>query len=169
MDDDSLPDAPPGVPKDRHLLREWMEMGIYIAISLLASIGTIVETGNPGQSPLPALWGIIIGLLIAHTFAFSLASIATDTRDNRREDLLHSASGVAGGLSVGVAITIVSLILPTHWETAAISIVLIVYLSLAAVVVARSRKASWWRTVIITAIVLALALVIIFVKQQLSH
>ena len=168
MSDNALLDPPPGVPRDRHLAREWMSMGLYISISLLAAIGTIVETGNPERSPLPALWGILAGLVIAHTFAFSLASIATATGDTRREDLLHVGAGLAGAISVGLLITAVSLLLPAQWETLAITIALTAYIGAAAGVIARSRKAGWWRTVMIVAIVLVVAVGIILVKNLLG-
>lgn len=168
MNKPHLPDRPPGIPQDRHLAREWMTMGLYISISLLAAIGTIVETGNPEKSPLPTLWGVLIGLVIAHWFAFSLAAFATGTRDSRREDLLHVASGVAGAVSVGALITVTSILVPASWETAAITVVLIIYLALAAAVVARSRRAGWLRTIVIVAIVLALATAIIAVKNMIS-
>lgn len=143
-------------------------MGLYISISLLAAIGTIVETGIPEQSPLPALWGILVGLVIAHLFAFSLASLATGTTESRREDLLHIVSGVAGAISVGVLITVISLLLPAHWETAAITIVLIGYIGVAAGSIARSRNAGWIRTLVIIAVVLVLAVGIILIKGVLA-
>lgn len=168
MNEPNLPDPPPGIPRDRHLAREWMSMGLYISISLLASIGTLVETGIPAHSPLPALWGILVGLVIAHLFAFSLASLATGTKDSRREDLLHIMSGVAGAVSVGVLITVISLLLPAHWETVAITIALIGYIGVAAGIIARSRDAGWVRTLLIIAAVLVLAAGIIVAKNLLG-
>ena len=141
---------PPGVPRDRHLAREWMTMGLYISISLLAAIDTLVRTGHGMESPVPALWGILLGLVVAHWFAFSLASVATSTGQSRREDLLHSAAGIAGALNVGLVVTLTSWVIPAEWETAAISVVLIGCIALAALVVARSRaltgrgRASSW-------------------------
>ncbi|WP_296751122.1 hypothetical protein [Thiobacillus sp.] len=159
---------PPGVPHDRHLAREWMTMGLYVSISLLAAIGTLVQTGHGAESPIRALWGILLGLVVAHWFAFSLAAIATDTGEGRREALLHSAAGVAGAASVGVALTLTSWLVPATWETAAITVVLIAYIALAAVTVARSRQADWFRTGVIVAAVLALSLGIVLLKNFLG-
>lgn len=143
-------------------------MGLYVSISLLAAIGTLVQTGHGADSPVAALWGILVGLVVAHWFAFSLAAVATATEDTRHEDLLHSAAGIAGAASVGVVFTVASWLVPAAWETATINVVLICYIAMAALTVARSRQAGWLRACVIVAATLALSLGIVLLKNFLG-
>lgn len=88
--------------------------------------------------------------------------------DSRREDLLHSAAGIAGAVSVGALLTVTSWLVPAAWETMAITAVLIGYIALAAITVARSRQADWFRSFVIVAVVLALSLGIVALKNFLG-
>ncbi|WP_147276125.1 hypothetical protein [Pelagibacterium lacus] len=109
-----------------------------------------------------------MGLVAAHWFAFSLAAIATDTTEDRKNSLLHSAAGIAGAASVGMVLTVTSWLVPAQWEALAITIALIGYISIAAITIARSRKAGWLRGTIIVVGVLTLSFGIVFLKNFLG-
>lgn len=142
--------------------------GLYIAISLLAAIDTLVATGEVASSPVPTLWGILGGLVIAHWFAFSLAAIATDTPATRWHNVKHSLAGIAGAFSVGVVVTVTAWLVPVEWESTAIILALIGYIALAAYVVARGHRSGRTRTLIIVTTVLVLALAIVGLKNFLG-
>ncbi|HRO30832.1 MULTISPECIES: hypothetical protein [Micrococcaceae] len=150
-----------------HLLRESMAVGLYIAISLLASLGTLVDLGEGADSPLPALWGILVGLLLVHWFAFSLAQFATDVGNSRRQDLRITAAGLGGGLKVGVLVTVVDLVFSER-ETGAVTIALLGYIVVAAAIVARTYDAGRLRTVVIVVSITALGLAIVGAKNLLA-
>lgn len=78
--------------------------------------------------------------------------------------MLESLSGVAGALSVGILVTVVSWLVPIEAETLAITLVLFGYIVVAATTVARSQKAGWLRTIVIVAIILAVAVGIVSLK-----
>lgn len=151
-----------------HVVREAMAVGLYIAISLLASLGTLVDFGEGAESPLLKLWGILVGLLLSHWFAFRLAQIATDVGNTRRQDLRLTGAGLVGGLKVGMLITVVDLVFPAAREASAVTIALLGYIAVGGAIVARAYGAGRLRTVVITAIVTALGLAIVGVKNLLA-
>ena len=112
--------------------------------------------------------GVLAGLVVAHWFAFSLAAFATRTKESRREDALHSLTGIAGAIFVGLLVTVTCLIVPTEIETLAVTIVLVIYIFIAAFVTARSRKAGVLSTILIVVVVLAVAISIILLKNFLG-
>lgn len=142
--------------------------GVVISISLLAAVGTFVETGITNQSPLPALWSILAGLVVAHWFAFSLASLATGDGAHRKTDVLESLAGVGGALSVGLLVTLASWLVPIELETLVITVVLFIYIAIGAGTVARTLKAGWLRTIAIVVITIGLAAAIVALKLFFS-
>jgi hypothetical protein len=151
-----------------HLLRESMAVGLYIALSLLASLGTLVDIGEGAASPLPTLWGILIGLLLVHWFAFSLAQVATDVGNTRRQDLQITAAGLVGGLKVGVLVTVVDLVFPTQREATATTIALLGYIAVAAAIVARAYHPGRLRIAIVAVAITALGIAIVGMKNLLA-
>lgn len=112
--------------------------------------------------------GILARSVVAHWFAFSLAAFATGTKDSRRERALHSLTGIAGVMFVGLLVTGTCLFVPPEIEALAVIIVLVIDTLIAAFVTARNREAGFLSTLLIVVVVLALALSIILLKNFLD-
>jgi hypothetical protein len=77
-DHGAMPDATAAESSGRHeqiveLRKEAYTMALYVAICLLAAFAALPETGAHAQV-IGIIWGVTLGLAIAHWFAFRVAA-----------------------------------------------------------------------------------------------
>ena len=105
----------PGAPfsgVDEHRLefdKEALTMALYVAICLMAALIAIPESAVARTNVLGLVWGITLGLAIAHWFAFRVSARMVGAGTVRSSDVellgaqLLGAAGVALLVSVGDA------------------------------------------------------------------
>ena len=149
-----------------HAWREATTMSLYTAIVLLAVLVGLGQ-GDRGDD-LAVIWGVSIGLGLAHVFAFNVAAVIAaggEFTDDDRSSTIGILGAVAGTAGVASAAYL-------FWEDAdsastAAAIVLAVVMGLSLYIDARSAGASNRRSLAFTATTLAVALVVVGVKIYL--
>ncbi len=114
------------------------------------------------------IWGVTVGLALAHWFAFRVSATLVSDGKVRRHDL-HMATGqLAGAAVVALLASIPVLVSPQNAELEAAELTLAAFIGLVGYAVARSGGASRARSVVYAAIVLIAAVVIAIVKNALG-
>ena len=94
--------APPPPDGGEHLLelrKEAFTMALYVAICLLAALIALPERAVEHTSVLGVIWGITLGLAIAHWFAFRVSARLLGAGAVRQSDL--ESAGARPGCSSG--------------------------------------------------------------------
>jgi hypothetical protein len=105
-----MPDGPAAESSGRHeqiveLRKEAYTMALYVAICLLAAFAALPETGAHAHV-IGIIWGVTLGLAIAHWFAFRVSARLVGAGSVRPHDVESAgcpAGGGRGGGAAGVA------------------------------------------------------------------
>ncbi len=153
---------------EQEFRKEALTMALYVAICLMASLIVIPESAAEHTNVFGLIWGITLGLALAHWFAFRVSARMVGAGTVRSSDLeligaqLLGASGVAGLVSGGV------LVLPDSLELEGAEFLLAALISLIGFAVARGAGASRLRSVVYAMLVLAGAVAIAVLKNLLG-
>jgi hypothetical protein len=153
---------------DMEFRKEALTMAMYVAICLMASFIVIPESAVAHTNVGGLIWGITLGLALAHWFAFRVSARMVGAGTVRPSDLelagaqLLGAAGVASVVSVGV------LLLPDSVELEGAELLLAALISLIGFAVARRAGATLLRAVVYALFVLAGAVAIAVLKNLLA-
>jgi hypothetical protein len=89
----------PGVTE---LRREAITMALYVAICLVAALAALPDTEGSHAHLLGIIWGVTIGLAVAHWFAFRVATRRVCAGRYRRSDVQLAAAQLVGAGAVAV-------------------------------------------------------------------
>jgi hypothetical protein len=148
--------------------KEALTMALYVSICLMASLIVIPESAESHTTVMELIWGVTLGLALAHWFAFRVSSRMVGAGKIRSADIelggaqLLGAAAVAGVVSVGV------LVLPDYAELEGAEFILAGLIALIGFGVARGAGASRFRAVVYALAVLACALIIAVLKNALA-
>lgn len=166
---DGLAARLPGLGEHKMEFRkEALTMALYVAICLIASLIAIPESAVAQTNVMGIIWGITLGLAIAHWFAFRVSARMVGAGTVRSSDIelagaqLLGAAGVASVVSLGV------LLLPDSAELEGAEFLLAALISLIGFGVARGAGASLLRAVAYSLAVLACAVTIAALKNLLA-
>jgi hypothetical protein len=158
-----------GVSEHRWELRkEALTMALYVAICLMASLIVIPESAVGQTQVVGIIWGVTLGLALAHWFAFRVSARMVGAGTVRSSDVelifaqLFGAGGVALLVSFGV------LLLPDSVELQGAEYPLAALISLIGFGVARGAGATLLRAVVYALFVLAAAVTIAVLKNLLA-
>lgn len=148
------------------LRKEAYTMALYVAVCLIAALIAMPE-GEEGHV-IGIVWGITIGLALAHFFAFRVSARLVGAGRVRSEDFKAAAVQLLGAAVVGLLATISALLFPESVELVAVELVLAAFIACVGYAVARVGGASPARAVISALIVLVIAVAIALIKNGLA-
>jgi hypothetical protein len=151
--------------------REGVTMALYISLSLLAVLVALPSTLNPGTAESPALTILLtsIGLILAHVLAFRISTRLAHRGQLSATNLELLAAQISGGLAVTFVAVFPVLIIGGPEGVRAAELLLLAFVAVVGYVAARSVPLSPLRALAYVAAVVALTLVVLWVKNLVHH
>ena len=143
-------------------------MGLYLAICLLGALIALPTNQEDEAEVIAIIWGVTIGLALAHWFAFRVSATLVSGGRVHRHDLNAASAQLAGAAIVAVLASIPVLIMPKSAELESAELTLSAFIGLVGYTVARSGGAGRVRSVVYAAIVLVAAVAIAIVRNVLA-
>jgi hypothetical protein len=155
----------------RERLREGVTMALYISLSLLAVLVAQPTSLAPGASKSPALTIVLtsVGLIVAHWLAFRLSTRLVHRGQLSAANVELIGAQLIGGLAVTVVAVIPVLLIGGFGGVLAAELLLLAFIAVVGYVAARSVPLSRPRALVYVAIVVAFALVVLWVKGLVHH
>ena len=158
-----------GVSEHRWELRkEALTMALYVAICLMASLIVIPESDEAHTKVWGLIWGVTLGLALAHWFAFRVSARMVGAGTVRSSDIELAVAQLLGAACVAVVVSVGVLLLPDTVELEGAEYILAALISLIGFAVARGAGASLLRAVVYALCVLVGAVTIAVLKNLLA-
>ena len=158
-----------GVSEDRlELRKEALTMALYVAICLMASLIVIPESAEAETTVMGLIWGVTLGLALAHWFAFRVSSRMVGAGTIRSSDVQLAGAQLLGAAGVAVVVSVGVLLLPDSVELEGAEFLLAALIALIGFAVARGAGASLLRAVVYSLFVLVCAVIIAVLKNLLA-
>ncbi len=144
-------------------------MALYVAVCLLAALTAAAENAAHGHvRVLGLVWGVTLGLTLAHIFAFRLSArlVANGKIDQHDADTVGAQ--LLGAAAVAALATIPVFLLPATSELDAVRLVLAIWIACVGFLVAKQSGANTLRAVWYGATILFVAAAIAILKNVLS-
>ena len=169
----------PGVETDegRFLRREATTMALYVSIVLLATLSALPAGRGDGhqqvQGPVgielvAILWGTTVGLALAHSFAFVVATQGLGGGRLRGHDRKEAAAELAGAVFVAVAASLPVLLFSEETEQQVVPFVLALIIGVVGYLVERLNGRARLPSAVFGVATLAAGLVAAGVKNLLN-
>ena len=143
-------------------------MGLYVAICLLGALIALPTDQEDEAQVIAIIWGVTVGLALAHWFAFRVSATLVSAGRVHRHDLNAASAQLAGAASVALLASIPVLLTPHSAELESAELTLAAFIGIVGYAVARSGGGSRVRSIVYAAIVLIAAVAIALVKNALS-
>src|SRR5690242_13420403 len=104
--------------------KEAYTMGLYVAICLLGALIALPTHQHDDAEVEAIIWGVTVGLALAHWFAFRVSATLVSDGRVRRQDLHVARAQLAGAAIVAVLASIPVLLLPQSAELEAAELTL---------------------------------------------
>ena len=155
---------------DTELRKDALTMALYVALGLLGAL-SLFDRSLSGTDVriVETIWGITIGLVLAHVFAFVVAAHVAGQGSLRRHDSEAAVAHLIGGVAVAVVATVTALLVRDEASLRAVRLVLAVFIGTVGYLVRRSNGASRTGALLFGIVTVAVALVIANIKVNLSH
>ena len=150
------------------LRKEALTMALYVAICLMAALIAIPESAETHTTVWELIWGVTLGLALAHWFAFRVSARMVGAGTIRASDLDLAAAQLLGAAGVAVSVSLGVLLLPDSVELEGAEFLLAALISLIGFTVARGAGASLVRALVYALFVLACAVTIALLKNLLA-
>jgi hypothetical protein len=161
-------EAPEGHDHRLELIKEGFTIALYVALCLLAALIALPETGTAREHVIRIIWGVTIGLALAHWFAFRVSARMVAAGTIRQADVESAGAQLAAAVGVALLASIPVLVFDESAELAAVELVLAGFIGLAGFAVARGAGASRTWSLVYAIGVLATALLIAGLKNGLA-
>ena len=148
--------------------REANTMALYIAICLLATLTALPDSKQLHAHGLGIVWGITLGLAVAHWFAFWMATRLVSAGEFDKEDAELALAQLAGAGAVAVLASITMLVFPDSLELNATELVLSGFVAVVGYLSMRWSDAGRTKALAYAGIVLAVAVVVVELKNWLA-
>ena len=148
--------------------KEALTMALYVAICLMASFIVIPESAAEHTHVIGLIWGITLGLALAHWFAFRVSARMVGAGTIRSTDIELIGAQLLGAGGVAVLVSVGVLLLPDSREVEGAEYLLAALISLIGFRVARGAGASRLRAVVYALFVLLGAVSIAVLKNLLA-
>ncbi|WP_051510287.1 hypothetical protein [Intrasporangium oryzae] len=162
-----------GLSPDRHelgLRRDALTMALYVALCLLGALSLLDGSlGGDRLQIVATIWGITIGLVLAHLFAFVASAHVVGSGRLHPHDREAALAHLAGGTAVAVLATVAVLLVPDAAELFIVRLVLSVFIGSVGYLMRRAVGASRPRAFLFALVLMAGAALIAQVKVNLSH
>lgn len=163
--------AAPAEPTDglhvAELRKEAFTMALYVAICLLAALIAIPDS-TIEPHVYRVIWGVTLGLAVAHWFAFRLSALMVGKGRVSSSDSAIAGSQLAGAAAVALVSTIPAVIFDDADELVAVEVVLCAVITVIGFIVAHEGGANRIRAILFAAIVLIIAIAIAVAKNALA-
>ena len=155
----------------RALAREFFASALYVALVLLAALVALPRDRLPTDHAVVAtLVGTALGLVLAHFVAFRLAAHFTAESGWADAPLIQEAgAGLAGGIVVALIAGVPYLLLDGDDALLGSLLALATLPAIMGAAIARLRGRSWARSLVAAGLALAVAMVVVYVKDLLGH
>ena len=155
---------------DPELRRDALSMALYVALGLLGAL-SLFDRSLSGTDVriVETIWGITVGLMLAHVFAFVVAAHVAGQGSLRRHDGEAAVAHLLGGIAVAVVATAAALVVRDEGALRAVRLVLVVFIGTVGYLVRRSNGASRKGAVLFGFVTVVVALIIANIKINLSH
>ena len=164
-----MPEEEPTETTERvDLLLEGSTMALYVSIILLGALVTVGK-GESNRELLALVWGTTIGLVVAHFFAFRIASRLHRGFAAHRGDLLVAYAQVLGGCAVAVLCSIPVLLFGEEHHADAVRFTLTLLLGVAGYMAGRAGGSSRIRSLMFGVGVAVAGIAVAAIKYGLSH
>jgi hypothetical protein len=141
-------------------------MALYVAICLLAALIAVPEGAHPHVTGI--VWGVSLGLALAHWFAFRVSSRWVGEGIVRPADVRSGAAQLAGAAGVALLAWLGVVVAPPSAELEVVEAVLAALIGCAGFAVARGAGAGRLRAAVYAGFVLVVALAIAVLKNYLA-
>jgi hypothetical protein len=157
------------VPREEavDLWREGLTMALYVAVCLLAAM-LAAPKGTAHAHAIGIVWGISLGLVLAHLFAFRVSSRLVASGRVQAADVRSASAQLVGAAAVACIATVPVLLLPANHEVAWVEATMAFVIAGAGYSVARGAGAGRLRAVVYGLVVVALAGAIALAKNRLA-
>jgi hypothetical protein len=167
MIDIHSPDA--HVAHQLHLRKEASTMALYVAVCLLAALTAAAENAAHGHVRVIGLvWGVPMGLAIAHLFAFRVSARLVAHGTVEAGDVEAAGAQLLGAAAVALLATVPVFLLPSTSELDAVRLILAFSIALMGFLVAKESGAKTIRSVLYGVTTLIIATAIAVLKNVLS-
>jgi len=158
------------VHHDTELRKDALTMALYVAIGLLGALSLFDSSLSGNRWQLVAtVWGITIGLVLAHVFAFVVAAHHAGGGSLRRHDGEAAVAHLIGGVGVALVTTLAIILVPEAAELRTVRVVLALFIGWVGYGVRRSNGAKVGASLLFALVTVLLALLIAQIKVTLSH
>ena len=158
------------VHHDTELRKDALTMALYVAVGLLGTLSLFDRTLSGSDVRIvETIWGITVGLVLAHVFAFVIAAHVAGQGSLRRHDGEAAVAHLVGGFGVAVLATVVVVLVPDSAELRAVRLVLAAFIGAIGYLVRRSNGASIRGALLFGLVTVVAALFIANLKISLSH
>lgn len=148
--------------------REANTMALYIAICLLAALTALPDSKELHAHGLGIVWGITLGLAVAHWFAFWVATRLVSAGEFDRESVELAAAQLGGAAAVALLASVPLLVFPDSVELNATELLLSGFVAAVGYLSMRWSGTSRTRAAAYAVAVLAVAVVIVELKNWLA-
>ena len=114
------------------------------------------------------IWGVTIGLAVAHWFAFRVSARMVGAGSVRPHDVESAGAQLAGAAGVALLASVPVLVFPQSVELQLVELVLAAFIALVGFTVARGGGATRARALVYGLLVLVVAVAIALVKNGLA-
>jgi uncharacterized membrane protein YjfL (UPF0719 family) len=158
------------VHHDTELRKDALSMALYVAVGLLGAL-SLFDRSLSGTDVriVETIWGITIGLVLAHVFAFVVAAHVAGQGSMRRHDGEAAVAHLVGGVAVAVVATVAALLARDENELRAVRLVLAFFIGAVGYLVRRSNGASRKGALLFGFMTVVIAVIIANIKVSLSH
>ncbi|MFT4468747.1 hypothetical protein ACMX2H_02460 [Arthrobacter sulfonylureivorans] len=168
MTDRAAADVPRQHEERQELRQEALSTALYVAICLLAALIALPNAAADRLPLLGVVWGVTIGLALAHWFAFRVSARLFGAGKIRQHDLEFGAVQLAGAAAVAVLGSIPALLLPQFLAARGVALTLAALIAAVGFFVARGGGATRFRSTCYAGIILVIALGVAELKNLLA-
>jgi hypothetical protein len=141
-----MTDAPAAESSGRHeqvveLRKEACTMALYVAVCLLAAFAALPETGAHARA-IGIIWGVTLGLAIAHWFAFRVSARLVGAGSVRPHDVKSGGAQLLGAAGVALLASVPVVLFPESVELELVELLLAAFIALVGFAVARGGGAT---------------------------
>jgi hypothetical protein len=143
-------------------------MALYVAICLLAALIALPDSGVGQASALGVIWGVTVGLALAHWFAFRVSARLVGAGRLSAHDVESAGAQLAGAAAVALLASVPVVLFPETSELDLVRLVLAGFVALVGFAVARGGGANRGRATVYALAVLGVAVAIAWLKNSLA-
>jgi hypothetical protein len=149
------------------LRKEACTKALYVAICLLAAMTALPASVAAHARVVPLIWGVTVGLAVAHWFAFRVSARLVGAGRVRAHDVRSAGAQLVGAAAVALLAT-VPVVLPGSAELEGVELLLAAFIALVGYAVARGGGATRVRGMLYATSVLVVAVAIAELKNRLA-